>query len=975
MCGIAGAFAYHAAAGPVDREELLRVREAMARRGPDGAGLWISPDGRAGLAHRRLAILDLSEGGAQPMLSADGTLAITFNGEIYNYRALKADLEAKGHAFRSASDTEVLLALYREKGEAMVEDLRGMYAFALWDAGRGGLLLARDPFGIKPLYVADDGRTLRFASQVKALLAGGAVDATPDPAGHAGFFLWGSVPEPFTTFKGIRALPAGCLQWVDAQGPRPARKHFDLNAEFRRAEAEAVDLPAAEMQERVRAALLDSVKHHLVSDVPVGLFLSSGLDSTTLAALAKEAGADLRTLTLGFREYQGAADDETPLAEAVASRMGSRHETRWVSRRDFEASLPDALAAMDQPSIDGLNTSYVAQAAAAAGLKVALSGLGSDELFGGYPSFRQVPRLARALAPFAGAGALGRGLRRWMALLLPRGASPKAPGLLEYGGSFAGAYLLRRALFMPWELPGAAGEAFAREGLEQLQTLPRLEAGMAGLEQDRTRVSALELGWYMRNQLLRDADWAGMAHGLEIRPPFVDVALFRALAPLLAGPRPPGKATVAASARPALPEAVLARPKTGFTTPVRRWVQDLGLDRGEDRGLRGWARQVASGAAMAVPGVEGPGPAARRRILVLASDGFGGRGGIAQYNQDLLAALCGHPEVAEVVALPRVMPDPPGPLPPRLRWVTRGLGGKGVFLAAALREAWTDPGFDAVVCGHLNLLPLARALGVWIRAPLVAVVHGIEAWEPHPSLAVARSAALPDLVLAVSRVTARRFRAWTRIDRERVRILPNAVHPGRFGPGPRPGYLEARYGVAGRKVLLTLGRMSADERYKGFDEVMEALPEVRKVHPDVVYLAAGDGTDRPRLEARAASLGIADRVRFPGFVAESEKAGHYRLADAYVMPSRGEGFGRVFHEALACGIPVVASAADGGREAAGDGAFGAVVDPGDPRDVARGILEALAAPRRVPEGLDRFAWPRVAAEARAVLDALFEGKA
>lgn len=972
MCGIAGAFAYHAAAPPVDREALLRVREAMARRGPDGAGLWLSPDGRAGLAHRRLAILDPSDAGAQPMPSADGRLAITFNGEIYNFRTLKAGLEARGHAFRSGSDTEVVLALYREKGEAMVEDLRGMYAFALWDADRGGLLLARDPFGIKPLYVADDGKTLRFASQVKALLKDRAVDAAPDPAGHAGFFLWGSVPEPFTTFKGIRALPAGSLQWVDAQGPRPVRKHFDLNAEFRKAEAEPLDLPAAEMQERVRAALLDSVAHHLVSDVPVGLFLSSGVDSGTLAALAVERGADLRTLTLGFREYQGTADDETPLAETVAARLGTRHETRWVSRDDFEASLADALEAMDQPSLDGLNTYFVAQAAGAAGLKVALSGLGGDELFGGYPGFRQIPRLARLLAPFGRLRALSRGVRRALAPLLPAGVSPKALGLPEFGGSFAGAYLLRRALFLPWEIPGAAGEAFAREGLEALGTLPALEAGLQGLRGDRTRVSALEFAWYLRNQLLRDTDWAGMAHGVEIRPPFVDVPLFRALAPLMAGPRPPGKAAIAAAAGPALPRAVATRPKTGFTTPVRTWIRELGLDAGPERGLRGWARRVAAGPA---PG-QAPGPSrGRRRVLVLLSDGFGGRGGIAQFNQDLLAAVCAHPEVAEVVALPRVMPDPPGPLPPRLRWVVRGLGGKGAYLAAALREAFVEPGFDLVVCGHLHLLPVARLLTLWLRAPLALVVHGIEAWSPHPDPAVARSAALPDLVLAVSRLTARRFGAWSKVEPGRLRLLPNAVHLERFGPGPRPGGLAARYGVEGRKVLLTLGRMSADERYKGFDEVLEALPEVLRAHPDLVYLAAGEGSDRPRLEARARELGLLDHVRFPGFVAEAEKADHYRLADAYAMPGRGEGFGRVFQEAMACGIPVVASTADGSLEAVADGALGIAVDPGDPRDVARGILRALDAPRGVPGGLARFAAPRVAEEARGILDDVFEGRA
>ncbi|HEX3098260.1 MAG TPA: hypothetical protein VHQ02_11105, partial [Usitatibacter sp.] len=198
MCGIAGIVAYRESAPRVDRAELLAVRESMAVRGPDGSGLWTSPDERTGLAHRRLAIIDPTEAASQPMANADGRLHITFNGEIYNYRELRAGLVDRGRTFRTTSDTEVLLALYAERGAAMVDALRGMYAFAIWDAAEGTLFLARDPFGIKPLYYADDGATLRFASQVKALLAGGALGREPDAAGHVGFFVLGSVPEPFT---------------------------------------------------------------------------------------------------------------------------------------------------------------------------------------------------------------------------------------------------------------------------------------------------------------------------------------------------------------------------------------------------------------------------------------------------------------------------------------------------------------------------------------------------------------------------------------------------------------------------------------------------------------------------------------------------------------------------------------------------------------------------------------------------------
>src|SRR5688572_19459569 len=237
MCGIAATFAYQDNAPPVDQEELLRIREAMVMRGPDGAGLWISGDQRIGLAHRRLAIIDLTEAGAQPMATADGTVYIVFNGEIYNYRELRRELEAKGYRVRSQSDTEVLLHLYQERGRDMVQCLRGMYAFAIWDERKRGLFLARDPFGIKPLYYADDGSTIRVASQVKALLKSRTIDTEPEAAGHVGFLLWGYVPEPYTIYRGIHALSPGTSLWVDTRGNKETRRFFNITNELSKASA------------------------------------------------------------------------------------------------------------------------------------------------------------------------------------------------------------------------------------------------------------------------------------------------------------------------------------------------------------------------------------------------------------------------------------------------------------------------------------------------------------------------------------------------------------------------------------------------------------------------------------------------------------------------------------------------------------------------------------------------------------------
>ena len=336
MCGIAAIFAYGGSAPPVDREELLNIRETMRRRGPDGAGLWISDDRRIGLAHRRLAIIDLSDAGAQPMATADGAVRVVFNGEIYNVRELRQRLESKGFQFRSQSDTEVLLYLYQEYGADMVHHLRGMYAFAIWDQRRRGVLVARDPYGIKPLYYSDDGATIRVVSQVKALLKGSYIDTSPEPAGHVGFFLWGNVPEPYTLYRGIRALLAGTTLWVDTTGRKQSKIYFSITEELAKASETHLDLSHKEMHERLRSSLLDAVRRHLVADVPVGVFLSAGIDSSTLTALVREvSNADLRTITLGFKEFQNTINDEVPLAERIAKQYGTLHETYWVTKEDF----------------------------------------------------------------------------------------------------------------------------------------------------------------------------------------------------------------------------------------------------------------------------------------------------------------------------------------------------------------------------------------------------------------------------------------------------------------------------------------------------------------------------------------------------------------------------------------------------------------------------------------------------------------
>lgn len=587
MCGIAGSFNYSREGEKIDRVQLERMQRSMYRRGPDGSGIWVGRFQNIGLAHCRLAVIDLTDGASQPMTDREGRATIIFNGEIYNYRELRRGLELENISFCTQSDTEVVLQLYLKYKDRFVDLLRGMFALAIWDEEEKRLLLARDPFGIKPLYWSDmEGRFL-FASQVKALRAGG-VDNELDSAGVVGFWIWGHVPEPYTTYRHIRSLPPGGLLIAGADRD-PEIKSFCNVADILR----TTNGDPAAHKGQLPALLTDSVISHLTADVPVGAFLSAGVDSATLCAIAlRNGGQPLRTVTLGFSEFKGTANDEVPIAEQVAKRLGTEHQTHWVRRGEFQHALADLLESMDQPTVDGVNTYFVSKVTAETGLKVALSGVGGDEFFGGYPSFSQIPRLVDNLKWAARLPQLGRGFRWVSAPVIRRMTSPKYASLLELGTNYPGAYLLRRGLFMPWELPSFLEPELVREGWRKLGTMDMLEAAVEGQPNSHCKVSALEVGWYLQSRLLRDTDWAGMAHSLEIRTPLVDIELFKGLAPIMHQRQGLVKEDLVSVVRGDLPGALLKRPKSGFNVPIYDWLRVGNDKRYQQRGLRGWAKFI-----------------------------------------------------------------------------------------------------------------------------------------------------------------------------------------------------------------------------------------------------------------------------------------------------------------------------------------------------------------------------------------------
>jgi asparagine synthase (glutamine-hydrolysing) len=546
MCGIAGQF------GRTSPDFAAKALAALRHRGPDGHGIW-EADGVA-LVHTRLAILDLSEGGRQPMHCAESALSIVFNGEIYNFRELRSNLERDGVVFHSHSDTEVLLRLYQKEGAAMVGKLRGMFAFAIWDGREQRAFLARDPFGIKPLYYTTSGGGLSFASELKVLQKTGQAGSQLDAGALMGFFETGSVAEPMTLLKDVRCLPAGHQLFWKA-GHVEERAYWSLHFEAGGTDSDkAVSV--------TRAALLDSVRHHFISDVPVGIFLSGGIDSTALLALAQETGhRELSSFSIGVDD---AGLDESSVAARTAQHFGTRHHELKLNAKLAAESFPRFLAHMDQPSIDGFNTFTVAGFAREHGMKVVLSGLGGDELFGGYPSFQKVPRLAQMARAASHVPALGAAMER----LMPRLPLRRVGSLLQREPTLVNSWRTFRGLFTRRDARILAAR-YAGCEVSAVQESPDMALPDGNV---LDQVSACELSLYMRNQLLKDSDVMSMAHGLELRVPLVDRALFETVSRIPAAQRLRAGKQLLIEAVPEMPSWVTSQAKRGFLFPYEKWL-------------------------------------------------------------------------------------------------------------------------------------------------------------------------------------------------------------------------------------------------------------------------------------------------------------------------------------------------------------------------------------------------------------------
>ncbi len=586
MCGIAGVLMFDSAEDAPARRVVEAMLPALKHRGPDGEGQWHASTASGSvvaLGHTRLAIIDLSDGGRQPM--ARDRTAVSYNGEIYNYRALRSRLREHGAAFTSESDTEVLLAGYQHWGPSVVDHLDGMFAFGLWDAAQDRLLLARDRFGIKPLYYHRGPQHFVFASEVRALLASGLVRPDLDTGSLWHYLGHQTAPTPTTLLRDVRMLEPGHVMDVSARGQMTTRRYWSLLAGDTResrgpSEIQESKGPVSEPAalSRVGDLLREAVQSHLVSDVPVGVFLSGGIDSGALVSTLRSLGVTPRTFTVGLDE--DAAADESAAARAVAEAFGTDHAEIRLRGSDIVGMLPGALSAVDHPSGDGLNTFVVSKAAHDRGLKVALSGLGGDEIFGGYPSFQRLSRLWPAARRMSQSPVVMRQAAAKMLRRASRGgvAAEKAAAVLETDGSLAEIWPLtrqvlsagdRRDVLLARDVPDEAAAntyvAMLAQAFEEFS-----DAGLWA------RISYAESAAYMHDVLLRDTDQMSMAHGLEVRVPLLDhrLASYVVSLPdaLKSGGVTPKSLLVKSLERP-LPGAIVHQPKRGFALPFDTWMR------------------------------------------------------------------------------------------------------------------------------------------------------------------------------------------------------------------------------------------------------------------------------------------------------------------------------------------------------------------------------------------------------------------
>jgi len=924
-------------------ERIEVMTKIMVHGGPDDKGHYVNETLGYALGHRRLSIIDTTDAGHQPMVSQDKRSWISFNGEIYNYLALKNELILKGYVFNTATDTEVLLHGYDAWGMNMLTKLKGMFSFVLVDNVSKKLFAVRDHMGIKPLYMAKRAGDLYFSSEVKAFNA--VYEGwEPNMDWRVWFLTFGFLPEPITTLNNVRPVKKGHYIAYDLK-----HKTYEEKQWYFRPTNSLNGISVTEAVETTKNLIEKAVERHLVSDVEVGVFLSGGIDSSILALLARKP---IQTLSI---EFEDAAYSEKKYQEQIANLAGTQHSSLLVTQHDFAKDWEDIQSSLDQPTTDAINNYFVCKFAKEKGCKVVLSGLGADELFGGYPSFNRTGQIER-LKHLSRLQVLKTGIAG-MVFSYPK---KKIDYFKKQIASSE--YLTYRGLFTPADT--AKILHITEKEVWRILSSYQMPYEYDNLKGAKNKVSAFECDVYMLNQLLKDADMQCMWHSVELRVPFLDVDVVHYLHQLPENIKYPvggHKYLLVNAFKDILPANIINRKKQGFVFPIQKWLGNISpmqnellvpkkyyhsFIKGHLSHSRLWGIYL-SNTYGSLQNFATADKVQKPTTLFMYLSAFSQTGGIEKVNRLILQALQeNHADIpkndrAFAYGLHDSAIDDRYTRP----YYTKGFSGKtNSFLYTLF---FNRKQFNRVIVGHLNLAPAVWLMQIMNTTLQITVMtHGIEAWHKQKGFKkwLLQKA---DTIISVSNYTKEQLIQNSGIDGSKISVLPNALDTYFKTPDlqNKLGYLKSRYHLKEKDiVLLTIARMSSAEQYKGYDMVLYAianLPASQKKHLKYILAGKSDRAEFARIQQLIADYKLQDHVIMPGFVEDDEIQDHYQLANLFLMPSTMEGFGIVLIESFASGTHVVAGNGDGSKEALRNGKFGMLINPSDPLAIQYAIESSL----------------------------------
>jgi asparagine synthase (glutamine-hydrolysing) len=935
MCRIAGIIDF---SNPNNLNKIAAMRDCMYRGGPDDGGQFADPEFPIAFGVRRLALVDLSQNGHQPMSSPDGDTWISFNGEIYNFREIRGELKQLGHSFHSGTDTEVVLLAWKQWGVECFDRFNGMFGLCIWDKKKQQIILARDHAGMKPLYYFLDTqkKQLFFASEVRAFKQVDN-DWPEDPAWRVNLLGYGHLPEPSTTLKNVFSLAKGKYMVVDIPGfSHHIKQWYKPFAGYN-------NLDKTDAQILLRKTLDKAVLQQLLADAPVGLFLSGGIDSSILTTLAaRHIPENLTTLSITFNET---AFSEKYYQDILVNQVKCRHHAFNISQALFEESMPDILEAMDQPSNDGINTYLICKYARATGIKAVLSGIGADELLGGYNTADRRKTAGK--------------LRRLPARILGLAANIsddrlKRIAYLQYGGRKS-EYLFYRGFYTPDQI--AQLLQMDEKEVEAILVNDRNEKPPAP-KSSPEYVSDLETDFYMQNQLLRDTDCMSMWHSVEVRMPFLDrnvMELIRQTDPAIRFEKGRPKKWLVDVFKDSLPNEIWNRKKMGFIFPFNIWFRNITVAgacdqrfylvqkrflEGNIKWSRYWAWLLCMQAAIRFKPTQ-------KKVLFVTLKTFSFIGGIEKFNRLFSMALQQNAVEANWQVSVISLWDKQADQPYFPAFGFRGFNRNIASFALAFFRATQY--YNVIIAGHINLSPFFLLSKLRRRkAKLLLVAHGIEVWQPLTRLQK-KYLQTCNAVWCVSRFTAATIENTHQVPAGKSRLFPNTIDPYFIHSATLPGIdtLRRRYSLpAENKIIITITRLASTEKYKGYDEVLRVLPSVMQQCPNTSYLLCGraDEAEEVRIKQIVKELNLQQAVILTGFIEDEELKAHYNLGNTFVMPSRKEGFGIVFIEAAWLGLQVIAGNQDGSADAMLNGQLGELINPGDKEALENAIVSALKNP-------------------------------